>query len=109
MTDWVTRSLFGTLRAPTPPATSSRRLDAVELCRLLSRLEQLDGIAIGVFDLDLLPARADLHLIPERQSCFLEDLDRSRKIFYLSACALSLPRCPAYPRHRRSAAISAQL
>src|SRR5262245_17411713 len=47
---------------------------------LACRLEQLDRIAVGIVELDLLPARSDLHLVAEAQSRALQRLDARRQV-----------------------------
>ena len=49
---------------------------------LSSGFEQLDRIAIGVFQLDLLASRAYFHFIPKMQACLLQFFDPGRKIGY---------------------------
>jgi hypothetical protein len=46
-------------------------------------LEQLDGIAVRILQLDLLTAWSGLHLIAEAQPRLLQDLNPSRKICHL--------------------------
>ena len=48
--------------------------------RLPRRLEQLDSVAIGILDLDLLAARTRLHVVPKAEAGFLQRLDESGKI-----------------------------
>ena len=48
--------------------------------RLSRGLEQLDGIAIGIFDLDLLAARPRLHVVPKMETGSLQRLDERWKI-----------------------------
>ena len=38
----------------------------------LCRLEQFDWVAVGVFELNLLPAGAYFHLVPKMRTCFLQ-------------------------------------
>ena len=45
---------------------------------LLSRLEELNRIALWIFQLDLLAARADLHLIAKMNPCLLQLLNSAR-------------------------------
>ena len=51
-------------------------------------LEQLDRIAVGVFDLDLPSARADLHLIAKARSTFSELRDVGGKIIHVEDHAI---------------------
>jgi hypothetical protein len=48
--------------------------------RLPRRLEQFNGIAIGIFHLDLSAAWPDLHVVAEAEPCFLHPLDALREI-----------------------------
>src|SRR5215468_1153579 len=47
---------------------------------LLGRLEQLDGVAVGVFQLDLLAAGTLLDLVPEAETGLLQRLDAGRQV-----------------------------
>ena len=47
---------------------------------LSSGLEQLDWISVGIFDLYLLAAWTDLHLIAETNACFRERRDERREV-----------------------------
>src|SRR5437762_12481151 len=48
--------------------------------RLASRFEQLDRIAVGIFQLDLFAARAYFHLIAKMKPSVLQRLNPRRKI-----------------------------
>jgi hypothetical protein len=48
--------------------------------RLSGWLEQLDGIAIGILDLDLLAARTGLHVVPDVEAGLLQGLDECWQI-----------------------------
>jgi hypothetical protein len=50
---------------------------------LSTRFEQLNGIAIGVFQLNLLAAWTDLHFIPKMEASFLQCLYLRRKVSHL--------------------------
>ena len=62
-------------------ANEPSRLDGfdcgAQACHLLTtlRLEQFNGIAIGIFDLDLLPAGTRFHFVPEAKAGVLQSLD----------------------------------
>jgi len=47
---------------------------------LLRRLEELDRVAIGILQQDLLAARSGFHLIAKMQSCLFQSLDPGGKI-----------------------------
>src|SRR5688572_24320557 len=47
---------------------------------LSRRLEQLDGIAVGILDLNLLAARTSLHVVSKIQASFLQGIDEPGKI-----------------------------
>jgi hypothetical protein len=47
---------------------------------LLRRLEQLDGIPVGVFQLDLFPGRADFHLVAKTQARLLQRRDKRGQV-----------------------------
>ena len=47
---------------------------------LAGRFEQFDGVAIGVFQLNLLAGGTDFHVIPKMESVSLESLDAGRKV-----------------------------
>jgi hypothetical protein len=62
-----------------------RRAAAADLADFhsVSGLEQLDRIAVGIFQLDLFAARANLQLIAKMQAGLPEGIDTSRKIAHL--------------------------
>src|SRR5262245_6970744 len=45
-----------------------------------SRLKQLDGIAVRIFNLNLTPSRASLHLVAEALAVARERVDAARKV-----------------------------
>src|SRR5688500_5937246 len=46
----------------------------------LCRLEQLDGIPVRIFDLDLLTAGSRLHAVPKEKTGFSQPFDERRKV-----------------------------
>lgn len=56
----------------------TRSMTCLEL-QLSRGLEQLDGVAIGILDLDLLAARPRLHVIPKMEAGFLQSA-RTRRM-----------------------------
>jgi hypothetical protein len=62
--------------------------EAPSLWRLPSRLEQLDRIAVGIFDLCLLAAWTNLDLIAEMNSRIREHLNERREILDLQNHAI---------------------
>ena len=63
----------------------------------MRRLEQLERIAVGIFQLDLLAARAGFHPIAETQACLLQLFDRRRKIGHLEDDPVRSARSCARP------------
>src|SRR5688572_3374001 len=53
-----------------------------------SGLKQFNRIAVGILYLDLLPAGACFHRVPESQACFLHPLDLCGKILHLKHHAI---------------------
>src|SRR5258705_13192912 len=51
--------------------------------KLASSLEQLDRIAVGIFQLDLLASRTYLQLIPKMQSSLFQHFNSSGQVFDL--------------------------
>src|SRR5206468_3097761 len=49
---------------------------------LVRRLEQLDGVAVRVFELNLPARRTGFHFIPKPQACLFQRFDASRQIGY---------------------------
>jgi hypothetical protein len=50
---------------------------------MASRLEQLNRVAVRIFNLNLFAARADLHLISERQTRLFQLSDARRQVLHL--------------------------
>src|SRR5215467_13697117 len=50
---------------------------------MASRLEQLSRIAVGIFDLNLLPTRADFHFISKTHACLFQISNTRRQILHL--------------------------
>ena len=57
------------------------QVSATELVCSLRRLEQLDGIAVGVLQLDLFASRTHFHLIAKVNAGILQFLDTGFKTF----------------------------
>ena len=57
-----------------------QRRALASVAKLSRRLEQLDGVAVGILDLDLLAARSRLHVVPKMEAGLLQGLDERRKI-----------------------------
>ena len=57
-------------------------MNGLAIGRLSSRLEQLDRVPVGILDLDLLAAGSRLHVVPEMQTGFPQDINERRKILY---------------------------
>src|SRR5262245_12623818 len=55
------------------------------LCDFLraSRLEQLNRIAVGIFDLNLLPTGTDFHFISKTHACAFQISNARRQILHL--------------------------
>src|SRR6185436_19473127 len=58
-------------------ATAEGRLSCPRSTR---RLEQLDRVAVGIFDLDLSPARPGQHLVPKAEAGFFQSFHALGKI-----------------------------
>ena len=76
---------------------------------LSARLEQLDGVAVGVFQLNLLAGRTSFHFIPKMEACFLEGFNSARKVSHpqdhsVPATGLLVTTIRHRPRARRSRA-----
>jgi len=59
---------------------------------LMSWFEQLDGIAVRVFQQDLLAAGANFHLIAKMEPRLLESFDAGRKVSHLQYHAVPSAR-----------------
>src|SRR5262245_37458789 len=59
--------------------------DAIKRSQLLPRcwFEQLDGVAVGIFRLNLLAARTDFHLITKAHSLMLEFGNTGGQVLHL--------------------------
>src|SRR5688500_11654548 len=70
------------------------------------RLEELDRIAVGIFQLDLPAARPDLHLVAETEARFLQRPDLRREVrdlqhYPIPATGFLLPPIGQRTRSRR--------
>jgi hypothetical protein len=59
---------------------------------MASRLEQLDRVAVRIFNLNLFSARTDLHLISKTQTRLSQLTDARRQVFHLKEHAVPSAR-----------------
>jgi len=81
---------------------------------MASRLEELNRIAVGIFNLNLLATRADFHFISKTHACILQVSNVRRQILYLKkhtvpSAWLLLTAIGHWPRSRSARTAQDQL